>query len=573
MGFLTFLLLAALAVATPRVPLPVQPNIVVFLADDLGYGDLPKYGNPTFSTPHIDQLADEGMLFKTWYSAHALCTPSRAALLTGRHAVRSGMVNLTIPVILSPNQAGGFPNHEISIAQALKNGGYRTGMVGKWHLGINDVSHVDYTHFPTKHGFDEASLASPVGNNNLCKNTNPNVTANPNFPAFCFFMRGVGTGIIVNQRPWVTANLPARLTQAFIDFKNCTHCAHQEDKHKPFFWYHSSMQPHTPLYANGHTGVTLAESMAELDTEVGLLMAIVREIPNTLVFFLSDNGPFLEDYVFENAGQSTAGPFKGGKAQTWEGGHRVPAMAWFPGQIAAGSVKDEMVTSMDIFPTALKLANLPLPVDRVIDGKDMSALLFDNNNNNNGREAWRDAWKDDAFFYFCNNRLFAARWKKFKMHYVTQNWLSLDANMHPIPTSPNACGGECCPLAPNSVAACPCQNLYTAALPNNTLIFIPGPYVTDHTAVPLLFDLEKDVHEDHPLTPDNFADYWSVHDTINQKKLAFEASLVGDIGVPQINLPLINPNLQPFCFTLGNATAIPPIPPTPILPPSLCNYP
>jgi len=291
-----------------------------------------------------------------------------------------------------------------------------------------------------------------------------------------------------------------------------------------------------------------------------LIMDTIRaRAPNTLVFFVSDNGPFLEDYVYENFGESTAGPFKGGKAQTWEGGFRVPAMAWFPGHVKAGEVRDEMVTTLDIFPTAMRLAGVPLPSDRVIDGKDMTDLLFDRYGN--GRN---DAWKNDAFFYFCNTRLFAARWKKFKMHYISQNWL-----MPPLPTNGNQitptpasdCGGECCPLALGSIALCPCQDIYGAVLPNNTLLLVPGPWTTEH-ANPVIYDLERDPHEDNPLTPANFDDYWEVYNTINAKKVAFEASLT-NLTPPQIDFPVFDSNLQPLCFN--------PAPPHQPLP--TCNTP
>jgi len=470
------------------------------------------------------------------------------------------LTNITAPVFLTPSQKGGFQAHEISIGQALKGAGYRTGMAGKWHMGINENSHTDYTYFPTHHGFDEAQLISTVGNNNVCKN--PNLLQNPNFVNFCFFMRGVGTGIQVFQKPWVTANLPQRMSDAFTSFLNCAHCAHPADASKPFFWYHASMQPHTPLYfsVNANASNHYQSAVQELDTEVGLIMDTIRaRAPNTLVFFVSDNGPFLEDFVYENQDETSAGPFKGGKAQTWEGGFRVPGVAWFPGHVAAGSVRDELVTTMDIFPTALRLAGVPLPADRVIDGKDMTNLLFDIYGN--GRN---DAWHNDAFIYFCGPRLFAARWKKFKMHYVTQNHLTPPTAQNGqttiLPTSPNHCHGECCPLAINSIALCVCQNVYTYLDATGAIVAVPGPWTTEH-AVPIIFDLEKDIHEDHPLTPDNFADYYEVYNTINEKVLAFEHTLVGDFPPSQINLPLSNAGLQPLCF---GANGVPPNP-------NLCN--
>jgi len=258
---------------------------------------------------------------------------------------------------------------------------------------------------------------------------------------------------------------------------------------------------------------------------------------NTLVFFVSDNGPWLEDFVLQNSGESTAHPFKGGKGQAWDGGYRVPAIVWWPGRVRGNSLYNELVTTMDIFPTVMHLAGIT-PGPHHLDGKDITNVLLDRYGG-----ARQNPWHDAVFPIYCNTRLFAARWKQFKMHYISQLFKTNLGD--PTPTAD--CGGECCPfLEPGAIAFCACQDLYAGL--DNTGTFRAIPMILTETWTnPIIFDLDKDPHEDFPLTPDNFKDYWKVHNTINNKIAAFEATLVDDVYPPQINFPFNASQFQPPC--------------------------
>jgi arylsulfatase A-like enzyme len=431
-----------------------------------------------------------------------------------------------IRVMITAQQSGGYPASELSLAEALKTAGYRTGMTGKWHLGHNHYNATDATFLPIHQGFDWSGLISTLGNNPAC-----DPYTNANTPYFCFFSRGNQ----VTQQPWRTDNLASREVREFSRF-----LAAQQPLNAPFFWYHSFIAVHTPVFAhypfNNSAGGIFGGMVEEMDAEVGAIMNIVRLIPNTVVFFVSDNGPYLEDFVNSppSQGQTSAGPFKGGKGQSWEGGFRVPAIAWMPGVIAANRVTDNIASTMDIYPTVLRWAGVPLPTDRVIDGKDLTDLLLDNKGGAN-----QDPWKNEIYPFFCGTTLFAARWKKFKAHYITPDFVTYAG----VPTPPNQCHGQCCPYDPNGlfpIGVCGCANV-------NPLTGAPQQRVTVQNP-PLLYDLSKDIAEANPLTPDNFNDYWSVMATINEKVDALKASITPVQS--QLNTPYINQPLQPCCGTV-----------------------
>jgi len=522
-------------------PPPTRPNVVMLFVDDLGYGDLATYGNTLIKTPNIDQLAREGTKFTSWYSAASICTPSRAGLLSGRLPARFGMDDNVIRQMMTAQQSGGYPASELSMAEALKSGGYRTGMTGKWHLGQNHASSTDFAFMPVHHGFDWTGLISTLGNNPNC-----NPYTNANTPFFCFFNRGTQ----VTQQPWRTDNLATRTVREFSHFLTT-----QQPLTAPFFWYHSFISVHTPLFANypfnNSAGGLFGGMVEEMDWEVGQLMDLIRTIPNTVVFLVSDNGPDLEDYVYfpPSYGVSSAGPFKGGKGQSWEGGFRVPAIAWMPNVIPAGRVTDNIASSMDIYPTVLRWAGVALPNDRVIDGKDLTDLLLDNKGGIN-----QDPWKNEIYPFFCGTTLFAARWKKFKAHYITPDYVTYTG----APTPPNECGGQCCPYDPHSLfptGVCGCANVDPLSGQPQQRITVQNP--------PLLFDLSNDIAEAHPLTPANFNDYNEVMATINQKVDALKATI--QVQNPsQLNTPLLNSALQPCCGTVCADLGI--------VVPCRCNY-
>ena len=383
--------LTALTFATAETP----PNIVIIFADDLGYGDLSCYGNPTIKTPHLDQMAAEGMRFTQFYSAAPVCTPSRAALLTGRLPVRSGMCSDTSRVLF-PNSAKGLPAEEITLAEALKKKNYTTACIGKWHLGHHEQ------YLPTNNGFDYF-YGIPYSNDmDAIKGANPRSltpdTTKYNVP----LMRNTET----IERPADQTTISKRYTEETVKFI-------KENKAKPFFVYMPHSMPHIPLFRSkdfvdkSSRGV-YGDVIEEIDWSVGQVLDTLRTeglAENTLVFFTSDNGPWL---IMKEAG-GTAGLLRDGKGSTWEGGMREPGIAWWPGKIAPNQITHELGSTMDLFTTVLNLAGAEVPSDRIIDGVDLSPLLFGKG----------ESPRKDMFFY-RGEQLYALRKGPWKAHYITR---------------------------------------------------------------------------------------------------------------------------------------------------------
>ena len=396
------LLLALLAtVLSATAADPTRPNIVIIFADDLGYGDLGCYGHPNIRTPHLDRMAAEGMRFTEFYSAAEVCTPSRAALLTGRYPIRSGMCHDQFRVLRNVS-TGHLPASELTLAEALKARGYSTGCIGKWHLG-NWINHP--TGHPRRHGFD-FYFGLPHSND-------MNVT--PVAP------KGAGK-LAEQQADWWSAPLfrNEELIERSADQTALTRRYTDEavqfitaNKAKPFFLYLPHTFPHTPLFASkdfagkSPRGI-YGDVVEELDASVGRVLDTLRQeklAENTLVFFTSDNGPWL---IMNQQGGS-AGLLREGKGSTWEGGMRVPGIAWWPGKIKPAQTQRTLACTMDLFTTSLKLAGAEVPSDRPIDGLDIRPLLFGTG-----------TVQREAYFYYRGTRLMAARVGEFKAHFMTQ---------------------------------------------------------------------------------------------------------------------------------------------------------
>lgn len=343
-----FLSLCVLIVAievlapVPSLAAPPRPSIVLILADDLGYGDLSSYAPSDINTPNLERLAGEGMRFTDFYSAANTCSPSRAALMTGRYPPRSG-----VNAVLFHDTPEGLPESELTIAELLRDAGYRTAMVGKWHLGNTDQF------MPLNHGFDEF-FGVPHSNDEQ------------NFFVYDGRRRLPED---VDQ-----THLIRRFTDRALDFLGRAAPGDQ-----PFFLYLAYTAPHVPLYpseqfAGRSQHGTYGDVVEELDASIGEVLGKIAALGierETLVIFSSDNGPWL---AMREWGGS-AGGLRGGKTSTFEGGHRVPALARWPGHIAPGSQARGLATMMDWLPTLVALAGARLPDDRAIDGRSLSGVL------------------------------------------------------------------------------------------------------------------------------------------------------------------------------------------------------
>lgn len=394
--FLLLLTLLGLAINV-RAAAP-RPNVIIIYADDLGWGDLGCYGHPAIRTPHLDRMAAEGMRFTDFYSAAEVCTPSRAALLTGRYPIRSGLCHDRYRVLRN-NSTGGLPREEVTLAELLKSRGYATGMVGKWHLGHRPE------HLPPHHGFDQY-FGMPYSNDMLPAPDAPPgrdrfFAENPDYWRTPLIR---GTNVVEAQPD--QRELTRRYTTEALRFI-------REQRRGPFFLYLAHNFPHVPLFASGtfrgrSSAGRYGDVVEELDWSVGQVLDTLRREKldrRTLVIFSSDNGPWLS---YDHHGGS-AGPLREGKGSTWEGGLRVPGIAWWPGRIPAGVVQHEIATTLDLLPTLATLAGAPLP-DRPLDGVDLTPLLFGTG-----------GVTRPVFCYYRGATLYAARLGPWKAHFFTRS--------------------------------------------------------------------------------------------------------------------------------------------------------
>jgi arylsulfatase A-like enzyme len=366
-----------------------KPNIVLLFADDLGYGDLGIFGNPTIKTPNLDQMAAEGVKLTQFYVAASICTPSRAGLMTGRLPIRNGMCGGR--GVFFPDTRGGLPQEEITIAEVLKEQGYATACIGKWHLGHAPEF------LPPSQGFDYY-FGIPYSNDmSPAQNQWKGAKKFPPTPLI------LGTEIIEEEPD-----------QRFLTRRYTEHAIRFIEKHadEPFFIYLPYTFPHVPLYVSDDFAGTserglYGDVVQEIDWSVGEIIKTLRTTgldTNTFVFFTSDNGPWLA--MREEGG--SAGLLFEGKGSTWEGGMREPAIARFPGRIKKGSVSSAVATTLDLFPTFATLAGANVPGDRILDGVDILPVLTDH----------RKTGKDTVYFY-KGRELYAIRKGAWKAHFIT----------------------------------------------------------------------------------------------------------------------------------------------------------
>ncbi|XP_072599689.1 steryl-sulfatase isoform X3 [Vulpes vulpes] len=506
---LLLLLCEAQGHAAPR------PNFVLLMADDLGIGDPGCYGNTTLRTPNIDRLAAEGVKLTQHLAASPLCTPSRAAFMTGRYPIRSGMASQSfIGVFIFSASSGGLPTSEITFAKLLKNQGYSTGLIGKWHLGTNCHNKTDFCHHPLSHGFDYFH-GIPVTNLRDCKPGEGSVFTRgirvlvfiplqiiaitlltlvvlkclgllhvPPVVFFCLLcLAAMILGLLlcflhyfrplncflmrnyeITQQPLSYDSLTQRLTADAAQFI-------RRNAGTPFLLLLSYLHVHTALFsspdfAGRSQHGAYGDAAEELDWSVGQILNVLDELKlanNTLVYFTSDQGAHVEEVTTKGEihGGSN-GIYKGGKANNWEGGIRIPGILRWPGVIQAGLVIDEPTSNMDIFPTVAKLAGSPLLEDRIIDGHDLMPLL-------QGKTQHSD---HEFLFHYCNFYLNAVRWHP---RNSTSVWKAFFFTPKFSPEGANGCF---------STHVCFCH----------------GHFVSRHHP-PLLFDVAKDPGERSPLSP------------------------------------------------------------------------
>lgn len=363
-----FLILLTGMIPVAAAEAGAKPNVILIFADDQGYGDLGCFGSTKIKTPHIDRLAAEGRKFTNFMVASPVCTPSRAALLTGSYPKRVGLHQH----VLFPASTKGLHPDEYTIADLFQGLGYATACFGKWHLGHHPET------LPQQLGFD-TYFGIPYSNdmNHPDNKGKPKVSSDALWKDQESTLTLWNTPLMENEKivelPVDQRTVTRRYTDRTIDFI-------RENRDAPFFVYLPHSMPHIPLYVpddvydpdpqNAYTNV-----IEHMDAEVGRIMETLRELrleENTIVIYTSDNGPWLS---FKNHGGS-AGPLREGKGTTFEGGQRVPCVMWAPGLIPAGTECDELMSTLDLLPTFAALINTELPGKNKIDGLDASGLVL-----------------------------------------------------------------------------------------------------------------------------------------------------------------------------------------------------
>jgi arylsulfatase A-like enzyme len=374
-------LACASAPAAREEPRPARPpNVVLIFNDDMGYADVGPFGAQGIPTPHLDRMAKEGARLTSFYVAQAVCSASRAALLTGSYSNRVSILGA-----LGPRSKMGLHPDEVTIPEVLKTRGYATAIYGKWHLGDSPA------HLPTRQGFDEW-YGLPYSNDMHPQNR-------PNDPPLPLYENENVVATEPDQTQLVTS-----YTERAVRFI-------ERNRARPFFLYLAHNMPHVPLHVSdkhhGKSGRGLyGDVIAEIDWSVGEILGALGKHGldrDTLVIFTSDNGPWL--LYGDHAG--SAGPLRAGKTTVYEGGVRVPAIFRWPGRIPAGLVSDEVAGTIDLLPTLCRLAGAAPPNDRVLDGRDVLPLLT-----TPGARS-----PHEAFLLYWGRELHAVRSGRWKLHF------------------------------------------------------------------------------------------------------------------------------------------------------------
>ncbi|XP_073523449.1 arylsulfatase D-like [Phyllobates terribilis] len=558
-----FLVMLHLASGTFIMALNPKPNFVLLLADDLGIGDIGCYGNATIRTPNIDKLANDGIQLTQHISAAPLCSPSRAAFMTGRYPLRSGMESSGgARTIKWLGATGGLPPNETTFASILKKQGYSTGILGKWHLGVNCQSPNDHCHHPLSHGFDYfygmlfslITECQPGGLRELDAPFTAQLTLITQFMAFA-----VMTLVIARYSNMLTINknliiysalfcilffITWYLKYGFVQYWNCIIMRNHEiieqpmklertasqilreaqqfidrNKNAPFLLIVSFLHVHTPLVTTeafiGKSKHGLyGDNVEEMDYMVGSVVNAIDNAGlknNTMIYFASDHGGHLEAKYgkFQTGGWN--GIYRGGKGMAgWEGGIRVPGIFRWPGVIPSNVKIDEPTSLMDIYPTVVFLGGGELPKDRIIDGRNLIPLLTKKTPHS----------EHEFLFHYCGTKLHAVRWHQkasgaiWKAHYMT-----------PV-------------FFPEGAVGC-----Y-----NTKLCECEGDHVTYHDP-PLLFELSADPSESNHLDPQIDPQYSSILKRINMAVAEHQETM----SVVPMQFSFLNivwrPWLQPCCGT------------------------
>ncbi|KAM4047501.1 arylsulfatase H-like isoform 1-T6 [Anomaloglossus baeobatrachus] len=560
MAIFTFLFLA-LGLCLVNEAATQKPNILLLLADDLGIGDIGCYGNTTIRTPNIDRLAREGVKLTQHIAAASVCTPSRAAFLTGRYPIRTGMAgHANGYTVLNFNAvSGGLPTNETTFAKILKEQGYSTGIIGKWHVGLNCNSRDDFCHHPLNHGFDYF-YGTPLSLMNDCEVSRPSEVHNA-FKNTLWFQAQVfiiTVLTLIAGKKWKLISIPWKIigisalcvsmyfmywivTYAFLPYWNCVVMRNfdvveqpmdiersagqivreakafiNRNRDRPFLLLVSFLHIHTPHYTTkefrGRSQHDLyGDNTEEMDGMIGQILESIDQgglINNTLTYFASDHGGYLEGMDGSPHLKGSNGIYRGGKGMGGlEGGIRVPGILRWTGVLPANTEIDKPTSLMDIYTTVAKLGGGILPQDRIIDGKDLMPLL-------QGRVPNSD---HEFMFHYCEEYLHAVRWQQtssdtvWKIHYISPKF------------------------SPEGAGAC-----YTSKL-----CACSGEMVIYHVP-PLLYNLSNDLSENHPLPIDSEL-YNEVLQTVQKAVADHNATLN---AVPQQLYKFNNlwdPRLQPCC--------------------------